>query len=54
MDIFLASSQNWTSFRGLFYVFLGVFFKVNVQNEYSFWGCKNFKYFPDIPNIFGG
>ena len=31
-------------------------FKVNIQNEDIFWGCKNFKYFwmLDIPDIFGG
>ena len=27
VDIFLVSSQNWTSFRGLFYVFLGLFLR---------------------------
>ena len=26
-DIFLGSSQNWTSFRGYFYVFYGLFLR---------------------------
>ena len=39
---------------GVFSMYFVSFLKVNVQNEDSFWGCKNFKYFPDIPNIFGG
>ena len=27
LDIFLGSSQNWTSFRGYFYVFWGLFLR---------------------------
>ena len=63
MDIFFSlggggggSRQNWTSLRGLFYVFFGSFLKVNVQNEnifawqklQIFFGCSIF------PIFFGG
>ena len=48
------SRQNWTSLRGLFYVFFGSFLKVNVQNENIFeW--QRFQIFLgvlDIPDIF--
>ena len=40
MDIFLGSSQNWTSFRGLFLCILGSFLKVNIQNRDIFWVAK--------------
>ena len=45
------SSQNWTSFRGHFYVDLG---RINVQNGDLFGGLQNFKYFGvlDFPYIF--
>ena len=57
VDIFLGSSQNWTSFYGLFLCILGSFLKVNMQNRDIFLGCKNFKYFfgvLEISDIFGG
>ena len=56
MDIFFfffffwgggGSRRNWTSLRGLFYVFFGSFLKVNVQNE-NFFAWQKFK------NIFWG
>ena len=50
----VASRQNWTSFRCLFYVFKGLFFKVNVQNENIF-AWQKFQIFfgvLDIPDIF--
>ena len=58
VDTFLGSSQNWTSFRGYFYVFyLGSFLKVNIQKRDIFLGCKNFIHFLgvlEISDIFGG
>ena len=41
VDIFCGSSQNWTSFRGNFYVFS---YGKCIESDYFFWGggCKNF------------
>ena len=51
------SSQNWTSFRGHFYVFLGLFFLKTKCTEWGyFWRLQNVKYFLgvlDIPDILG-
>ena len=54
VDNFRGSRQNWTSLRGLFYVFLGSFLKVNVQNENIFAGQKFQIFFGvlDIPDTF--
>ena len=38
--IFGGSSQNWTTFRGLFYAIFGSFLKVKVQNGGIFWVAK--------------
>ena len=50
----VGSRQNWTSLRGLFYVFLGSFLKVNVQNENIFaWQKFQISFgVLDIPDIF--
>ena len=44
---------NWSSFMGLQCI-SGSFLKVMYKMRIFLGGCKNFKYFLDIPNIFGG
>ena len=56
VDIFLGSSQNWTSFRGYFYVFWGFSQGKYTKSGYSM-GCKYYKYFIgvlEISDIFWG
>ena len=51
MDIFRGSSQNKTIFRGHFYAFWGLFFKVKVQNGRYFGGLLKFQIFFGVLEI---
>ena len=55
--MFLGALQNWTIFRGHFYVFQDLFFKVKAQKGGYFWGVAEiFIFFVgvlEILDIFG-
>ena len=57
VDIFLGSSQNWTSFRGYFYAFYGLFLRYIYRIRIFFWVAKNSNIFfgvLEISDIFLG
>ena len=56
VDIFLGSSQNWTIFKGHFYVFKGIFLRSRYRmgGGHCFWLQKFQQFFGvlEIPDIF--
>ena len=54
VDIFGGSTQNWTIFRGHFYVFKGIFLRSSYRMGDTFWAAKILNIFRalEIPDLF--